>query len=262
LFWLTAPAWHSIRVLAPSGLLQLPFFTLAGGNDADGNQDGPEADARFHLPHGITVSATGDVVVADRLDNALRLVSKARSRQDPRLDVSTTVHRPGRDEIYHLIQDWVHMCRAPGKASLWALLGRPLDTFKSPCVNRWFQESYLLLGLLPPQDEKWVGHSHRSGGATGALSIDASFSLGQFVWSRMSMHLAAICPLGPQGGHQPLPETVSMVGGRPAIVRFADTFSALAFRDPHLDRFIRDRSDPQGDSFADFITEKFGDGTP
>ena len=91
------------------------------------------------------------------------------------------------------------MCRAPGKAALWALLGRPLDTFKSPCVNRWFQESCLLLGLRPPQDEKWVGHSHRSGGATGALSIEASFSLGQFVWSRMSMHLATICPPQPLG---------------------------------------------------------------
>ena len=68
-----------------------------------------------------------------------------------------------------------------------------------------------------------------------------------------------------QGGHQPSPETIRLlreVGGRPAIARFADAFYALAFRDPHLDRFIRDRSDPHGVRFADWITEKFGDGTP
>ena len=38
----------------------------------------PGADARFNGPDGITVSPTGDVVVADRLNNALRLVSNAR----------------------------------------------------------------------------------------------------------------------------------------------------------------------------------------
>ena len=67
------------------------------------------------------------------------------------------------------------------------------------------------------------------------------------------------------GGHQPSPETVSLlreVGGRPGVARFTDAFYALAFRDPHLDRFIRDRSDPHGDRFADWVTEKLGDGTP
>ena len=123
--------------------------------------------------------------------------SKARSRQDPR--ARRLNYGPSAWARRDLPPHWVHMCRAPGKAALWALLGRPLDTFKSPCVNRWFQESCLLLGLRPPQDEKWVGHSHRSGGATGALSIEASFSLGQFVWSRMSMHLATICPPQPLG---------------------------------------------------------------
>ena len=63
---------------------------------------------------------------------------------------------------------------APGQASLWALPDRHHDTFTSPCINRWFQASCDILGLRPPQGEKWVGHSHRSGGATAALSIDAS----------------------------------------------------------------------------------------
>jgi hypothetical protein len=68
-----------------------------------------------------------------------------------------------------------------------------------------------------------------------------------------------------QGGHQPSPETIRLlreVGGRPAIARFGDAFFALAFRDPHLDRFIHDRSDPHRDIFADWITEKFVHGTP
>jgi hypothetical protein len=100
---------------------------------------------------------------------ALQLHVKTRGR-----DVSTTVHRPGHDEVYHLLRDWVRMCRAPGQVALWALPDRQHDTFTSPCINRWFQASCDILGLRPPQGEKWVGHSHRSGGATAALSIDAS----------------------------------------------------------------------------------------
>ena len=42
-----------------------------------GNQDGPGADARFHTPTGITVSPICNVVVVDRHNHALRLVSKA-----------------------------------------------------------------------------------------------------------------------------------------------------------------------------------------
>jgi len=77
---------------------------------------------------------------------ALQLHVKTRGR-----DVSTTVHRPGHDEVYHLLRDWVRMCRAPGQASLWALPDRQHDTFTSPCINRWFQASCDILGLRPPQ---------------------------------------------------------------------------------------------------------------
>ena len=113
---------------------------------------------------------------------ALQLHVKTRGR-----DVSTTVHRPGHDEVYHLLRDWVRMCRAPGQASLWALPDRQHDTFTSPCINRWFQASCDILGLRPPQGEKWVGHSHRSGGATAALSIDASLpAIARFgVWDHI-----------------------------------------------------------------------------
>ena len=79
------------------------------------------------------------------------------------------------------------MCRAPGQASLWALPDRQHDTFTSLCINRWFQASCDILGLRPPQGEKWVGHSHRSGGATAALSIDASLpAIARFgVWDHI-----------------------------------------------------------------------------
>jgi len=42
-----------------------------------GNQEGPGADARVYTPTGITMSPTGNVVVVDRHNHALRLVSKA-----------------------------------------------------------------------------------------------------------------------------------------------------------------------------------------
>ena len=70
-----ACAGHSLRVVAPSGLL--PALTLAGRSDKRGKKDGPGADARFNVPVGITVDAAGQTVVVDTDNHALRLVSKA-----------------------------------------------------------------------------------------------------------------------------------------------------------------------------------------
>ena len=89
-------------------------------------------------------------------------------------NVSTTVHRPGCDEVYRLISAWVCACSADGATCLWELPSRPRDHFASPCIGKWFQDCCDILAWRPPQGEKWVGHSHRSGGATGALSIDVS----------------------------------------------------------------------------------------
>jgi hypothetical protein len=72
---LLACAGHSLRVLAPSGLV--PAGTFAGNNTSSGKKDGPGADARFRTPTIITVSQTGNVVVVDSDNQALRLVSKA-----------------------------------------------------------------------------------------------------------------------------------------------------------------------------------------
>ena len=48
-----------------------------------GNQEGPGADARVYTPTGITMSPTGNVVVVDRHNHALRLVSKAGAASTP-----------------------------------------------------------------------------------------------------------------------------------------------------------------------------------
>jgi hypothetical protein len=69
-------------------------------------------------------------------------------------DISTTVHRPGHDEVYQLLLDWVRMCQAPGQASLWAVPDRQHDTFTLTCINRWFQVSCDILGLRPPHGFK------------------------------------------------------------------------------------------------------------
>jgi len=77
LFWLTAPAWPARGT--PSACSRPPAAALLHLRRAKRLRRQPgRPDARFHLPQGITVSPTGDVVVADRLNNALRLVSKAR----------------------------------------------------------------------------------------------------------------------------------------------------------------------------------------
>ena len=70
-----ASAGHSLRLLAPSGLV--PAGTFAGNNGSSGKQDGPGADARFNIPTGIAVDTAGRVVVADRFNHSLRLVSQA-----------------------------------------------------------------------------------------------------------------------------------------------------------------------------------------
>jgi hypothetical protein len=77
------------------------------------------ADSCVRLKHRhVTVTTRGIT---------LQLQVKTRGR-----DVSTTVHRPGCDEVYHLIRLWIRACSADGAASLWALPSRPARSF---CVT-------------------------------------------------------------------------------------------------------------------------------
>jgi hypothetical protein len=68
-----------------------------------------------------------------------------------------------------------------------------------------------------------------------------------------------------QGGHQPNAATLRLfneAGGREGIKRFTTAFYKKAFADPVIDKFIREHEDPHGERFANWIAEKFGDGTP
>ena len=67
---------HSLRVFTTSGPQQLVVSTLAGRVGESGNLDGSGTDARFNIPTGITVNPTGQMVVADYFNHAVRLVSK------------------------------------------------------------------------------------------------------------------------------------------------------------------------------------------
>jgi hypothetical protein len=122
----------------------------------------------------ITVSADGLVI---------RIRTKTRGRT-----VATTVHRPGQDEVYDVISAWVADFLAPDTASLWTIDDSDSASFPSSCLGKWFQEACDFLHLSPPVGELWSGHSHRSGGATGALSIDASLpAIARFgVWDNMA----------------------------------------------------------------------------
>jgi len=67
------------------------------------------------------------------------------------------------------------------------------------------------------------------------------------------------------GAHKASRETqrlVRSIGGLPVLRKFTDIFYQRCFVDPHIDKFLRDHSDPHGERFATWIAEKFGDGTP
>lgn len=122
----------------------------------------------------ITASADGLV---------LRIRVKTRGRT-----VATTVHRPGCDEVYDVIRAWLDDFLAPNSALVWTIDDSDSASFPSSCLGKWFQEVCDFLQLTPPVGELWSGHSHRSGGATAALSIDASLpAIARFgVWDNMA----------------------------------------------------------------------------
>jgi hypothetical protein len=105
-----------------------------------------------------------------------------------RRDRAVTVRRPGHDEVYFLMLSWCRDLRNAPDSSLWSLAGDSEEFFPSPCLGKWFEACCDHLGLQPPVGEKWCGHSHRSGGATGALSVDASLpAIARFgVWDQFS----------------------------------------------------------------------------
>ena len=60
---------HAIRSVTLNGEVQ----TLAGGPDKQGHKDGPAAEAGFDSPHGVAVSAEGEIIVAGAASHTIRL---------------------------------------------------------------------------------------------------------------------------------------------------------------------------------------------
>ena len=64
---------HTIRKITPAGVVS----TLAGSAGSAGNVNGTGAIARFNQPNGLVVDATGNIYVADSLNNSIRKISPA-----------------------------------------------------------------------------------------------------------------------------------------------------------------------------------------
>jgi hypothetical protein len=62
---------HTIRQITPAGVVT----TIAGAPGVSGNVDGAGATARFNKPDAITVDASGNIYVADALNNLVRKIT-------------------------------------------------------------------------------------------------------------------------------------------------------------------------------------------
>ena len=63
----------TIRVITPAGVVR----TLAGLAGHHGSEDGMGSAARFNSPQGVAVGGTGEIYVADRGNNTIRVVTPA-----------------------------------------------------------------------------------------------------------------------------------------------------------------------------------------
>ncbi|MCS7338581.1 MAG: NHL repeat-containing protein, partial [Verrucomicrobiae bacterium] len=80
---------HAVRMLTQTQA-GWSVTTIAGRGEASGTNDGQGVLARFRQPHGIAITASGELIVADRLNHAIRRVSQAGF-------VSTIAGLPGTD---------------------------------------------------------------------------------------------------------------------------------------------------------------------
>src|SRR5262249_38304277 len=71
--YVTDAAGHTLRKITPAGSVS----TLAGGAGAAGNADGAGTSARFNRAIGVAVDRSGNIYVADSLNNTVRKVTAA-----------------------------------------------------------------------------------------------------------------------------------------------------------------------------------------
>lgn len=62
---------QTIRKIAPGGVVT----TFAGSAGNSGNSDGTGSTARFNAPNGLAVDSTGNIYVADTLNNSVRMIT-------------------------------------------------------------------------------------------------------------------------------------------------------------------------------------------
>jgi streptogramin lyase len=85
---------HAIREVSLDGRVR----TLVGGPDRRGHRDGPAADARIATPHGVAVSPSGVIAVAEASSHVIRLLTPAPGPDGARdYVVSTLAGAPGEE---------------------------------------------------------------------------------------------------------------------------------------------------------------------
>jgi sugar lactone lactonase YvrE len=74
---MTDIAQNDVRIINPTTRVITPLAGPTGPRGASGFVNGTGSAARFNSPYGVTVTSTGDIMVADQGNNAIRLITPA-----------------------------------------------------------------------------------------------------------------------------------------------------------------------------------------
>jgi DNA-binding beta-propeller fold protein YncE len=79
---------HSIKMISPTGQVT----TLAGSDS--GFADGQGADAQFNQPSDVAIDSTGNIYVADRANNSIRMINTGRNVSTLEIGVTDPFNSP------------------------------------------------------------------------------------------------------------------------------------------------------------------------
>ena len=82
---------HRIRLISANG----EHVRTVAGSVVGGHQDGPAAQARFNFPSGVVVLSGGRILIADRLNHRIRLISADLQQVSTVAGDGTQGHRDG-----------------------------------------------------------------------------------------------------------------------------------------------------------------------